>query len=98
MGIWRLHGRLLKKNINFSEYEENMKENNQEILDEKNPSTTKTKIKKIKTSNLSLFGYSAITKAAMVLEGQNFAHLHEKRMIFFLFQVLYYSPPHKKLQ
>jgi len=34
-----------KKNINFSEYEENMKERkNQEILDEKNPSTTKTKI------------------------------------------------------
>ena len=34
-----------KKNINFSEYEENMKEEkNQEILDEKNPSTTKTKI------------------------------------------------------
>lgn len=74
-----------KKNINFSEYEENMKEKNQEILDEKNPSTTKTKIKK-KTSNLSLFGYSAIPKAAMVLEGQNFAHLHEKRMIFFCFK------------
>ena len=36
-----------KKNINFSEYEENMKEEkNQEILDEKNPSTTKTKVKK----------------------------------------------------
>jgi len=33
-----------KKNINFSEYEENMKVKNQEILDEKNPSTTKTKI------------------------------------------------------
>jgi len=35
-----------KKNINFSEYEENMKVKNQEILDEKDPSTTKTKIKK----------------------------------------------------
>ena len=80
-----------KKNINFSEYEENMKEKNQEILDEKNPSTTKTKIKK-KTSNLSLFGYSAIPKAAMVLEGQNFAHLHEKRMIFFCFKCFIILP------
>ena len=61
------------------------------------PQQRKQKFKKKKTSNLSLFGYSAIPKAAMVLEGQNFAHLHEKRMIFFLFQVLY-PPPHKKLQ
>jgi len=68
-----------------------MKEKNQEILDEKNPSTTKTKIKK-KTSNLSLFGYSAIPKAAMVLEGQNFAHLHEKRMIFFCFKCFIILP------
>ena len=53
--IWRLHGRLFKKNINFSEYEENMKEEkNQEILDEKNPSTTKTKIKK---KRLQIFLY-----------------------------------------
>jgi len=43
-----------KKNINFSEYEENMKEKNQEILDEKNPSTTKTKIKK---KRLQIFLY-----------------------------------------
>jgi hypothetical protein len=34
--IWRLHGRLLIKDINFSEYEENMKEEKtHEILDEK---------------------------------------------------------------
>ena len=59
------------------------------------PQQRKQKLKK-KTSNLSLFGYSAIPKAAMVLEGQNFAHLHEKKNDFFLFQVLYYSDPHKK--
>jgi len=57
----------------------------------KNPSTTKTKIKK---KRLSLFGYSAIPKAAMVLEGQNFAHLHEKRMIFFCFKC--FILPHTK--
>jgi len=49
------------------------------------PQQRKQKFKK-KTSNLSLFGYSAIPKAAMVLEGQNFTHLHEKRMIFFCFK------------
>jgi len=49
------------------------------------PQQRKQKLKK-KTSNLSLFGYSAIPKAAMVLEGQNFTHLHEKRMIFFCFK------------
>lgn len=36
----------LKKNINFSEYEENMKEKNQEILDEKIPQQRKQKLKK----------------------------------------------------
>jgi len=51
------------------------------------PQQRKQKLKK-KTSNLSLFGYSAIPKAAMVLEGQNFAHLHEKRMIFFVSSAL----------
>jgi len=44
-----------KKNINFSEYEENMKEKNQEILDEKNPSTTKTKIKKKDFKSFSIW-------------------------------------------
>jgi hypothetical protein len=60
------------------------------------PQQRKQKLKK-KTSNLSLFGYSAIPKAAMVLEGQKLCAFTRKKNDFFLFQVLY-SPPHKKLQ
>jgi hypothetical protein len=64
---------------------------------EKNPLKTTKKLKK-KTSNLSLFGYSAIpTKAAMVLEGQkNSAHLHEKRTFFFVSSALLFSPKTKQ--
>ena len=82
-----------KKNINFSEYEENMKEEkNQEILDEKNPSTTKTKIKKKKD-----FLYLVTVPSRRLpwcLRDKNFAHLHEKRMIFFCFKC--FTLPHIK--
>lgn len=67
---------------------------------EKRKKIPQRKIKNLrKTILLQIFlylVYSAILKAAMVLEGQNFAHLHEKKNDFFLFQVLYYSPPQKK--
>ena len=93
--IWRLHGRLLKKNINFSEYEENMKEKNQEILDEKDPSTTKTKFKK----RLQIFLYLVTVpyrRLPWCLRDKSSRIYTKKEWFFFVSSAL--SPPHKKLQ